>query len=312
MARHGKARPGVARLGKAGEAGAVWQGAVRFGAARRGMGSSNQGHLNMGKIITIRASSIKTLLDCPARFEATQIRGIRMPTNGKAQLGRAVHASTAVFDQANIDGSPVTADDAAGALVDAIHRPDDDVEWDDDLTARDAENIGLSLHRKYCDTIAPQQVYAAVEANCDRMEITDLGIALTGTTDRIRRTDSGFGIADLKTGKQAVHTDGTVDIAKHITQLGVYELLAESATGVAMTEPAQVIGMQTGKTEKAQRIGMREVTTARDLLVGTEHQPGVLEFVAKLVHQGLFYGNPSSPMCSPKYCPVFQTCHFKG
>lgn len=261
--------------------------------------------------VTIRASSIKTLLDCPARFEATQIRGMRMPSNGKATLGKAVHASTAVFDQAKLDGNPLLADEAAGALVDAIHRPDEEVQWDEDMAPSDAESIGLALHRKYCDVIAPAQDYVAVEATCERLEITDLGIALTGTTDRIRRVGDGYGIADLKTGKAAVRTDGSVDVSKHVVQLGVYELLAENAIGMQMTAPAQIVGMQTGKTDKAQRVGTADVHTARELLIGTQDQPGVLEYAAKLIHQGLFYGNASSPMCDPKYCPAYNQCHFR-
>lgn len=262
-------------------------------------------------IVTIRASSLSGLFDCPARWEAHQIRGLRLPRSGKAQLGTAVHASTAVFDQSTLDGAGVTADEAAAAAVDAIHRPTEDVQWDDDMPASDAEKIARALHTRYCAEIAPKQDYAAVEVKCERLEIADLGIALTGTTDRVRRSDSGFGIADLKTGKQAVAADGTVATAKHAMQLGVYELLAENASGIEITEPAQIIGMQTGKTEKAQRVGTAEVHTTRELLVGTADQPGVLEHASRLIHTGAFYGNPSSPLCNPKYCAAYPTCHFR-
>lgn len=262
-------------------------------------------------VVTIRASALKDLMDCPARFEAKHIRGLRMPRSGKAQLGTAIHASTGVFDQAKLDGNAMKPDDAAGALVDAIHRPDEEVEWDDDLRAAEAEKIGLALHLKYCEKIAPVQDYAAVEVRCERLEIADLGIALTGTTDRVRRTDAGFGIADLKTGKAAVRADGSVDTARHAMQLGVYELLAENASGISITEPAQIVGMQTGKTDKAQRVGTAEVHTARELLIGTQDQPGVLEHAAQLIHRAMFYGNPSSPLCHERYCPAFKTCHYR-
>ena len=55
--------------------------------------------------ITIRASSLGNLFDCPARWAATHIDGLRTPSNGKARLGTAVHASTAVYDQSTIDGA---------------------------------------------------------------------------------------------------------------------------------------------------------------------------------------------------------------
>lgn len=262
-------------------------------------------------VVTIRASSLSTLFDCPARFEATHIRGLRLPRSGAAQLGTAVHASTAAYDQSKIAGDGITVDEAAAAAVDAIHKPQEDVRWDDDLPPSDAEKIALALHANYCEKIAPAQEYAAVEVKCERLEIADLAIALTGTTDRVRRTESGFGIADLKTGKQAVSADGTVATAKHAMQLGVYELLAENASGIPITEPATIIGMQTGKTPKAQRVGTAEVHTARDLLVGTADQPGVLEHASRLIHSGAFYGNPSSPLCNPKYCAAFTTCQFR-
>lgn len=263
------------------------------------------------QVVTIRASSLAGLFDCPAMWYAHHIRGLKLPRSGKAQLGTAVHASTAVYDKSKLDGSGITVDEAAAAAVDAIHKPEEEVSWDDDMPATDAEKIARALHSRYCSEIAPRQDYAAVEVKCERLEIADLGIALTGTTDRVRRVESGYGIADLKTGKQAVAADGTVATAKHAVQLGVYELLAENASGIPITEPAQIIGMQTGKTEKAQRVGVAEVHTARELLVGTEDQPGVLEHASRLIHSGAFYGNPSSPLCNPKYCAAYATCTFR-
>ena len=105
--------------------------------------------------ITIRASSLGSLFDCPARWAATHIDGMRMPSNGKATLGRAVHASTAVYDQSTLDGAGITIDEAAGAAVDAIYRPDEEVVWNDGESQQEAEQIALSLHAKYCTTIAP-------------------------------------------------------------------------------------------------------------------------------------------------------------
>lgn len=262
-------------------------------------------------IVTVRASALKTLMDCPARFEATQIRGLKTPRNGKAQLGTAIHASTALFDKSTLEGSGLTPDDCTGALVDAIHKPEEDVAWEEDLAASEAESIGRALHTKYCAEIAPTQDYAAVEVLCERLEITDLGLALTGTTDRIRKTDSGYGIADLKTGKTAVRADGTVSTAGHAVQLGVYELLAENASGLQITEPATIIGLQTGKTDKGQRAGTAEVHSAREMLVGTADQPGVLEHAAQLIHRGIFFGNPNSHLCHERYCPIYKTCHYR-
>ena len=261
--------------------------------------------------ITIRASSLGSLFDCPARWAAIQIDGMRMPSNGKAALGKAVHASTAVFDQSTIDGAGITVDEAAGAAVDAIHRPKEETVWGEDESPQEAEKIALSLHRKYCTAIAPAQDYTAVEVLCERLEIADLGIALTGTTDRVRRVGDGFGIADLKTGKAAVAADGTVKTAGHAYQMGVYEILAEFGAGVPITAPAEIIGLNTAKTEKSQRVGKGSVTGTRAVLLGDGEHMGVLEIAARIVHSGNFYGNPRSMMCDRRYCPIYHLCRFR-
>lgn len=265
----------------------------------------------MNDLTMIRASSLGELFDCPARWAAKHLDGLRMPRSAAAQLGTAVHAGTAAFDASRLPGgTPISADDAAGALVDAIHHPEEDVDWDD-TPPRNAERIALALHTKYCADIAPTQTYLGVEVKCERLDLPELGIALTGTTDRVRKTARGHGIADLKTGGKAVGTDGKAITKGHGAQLGVYELLAAHAMGLQITEPAQIVGMQTGLTSAAQRVGTGEVSNARAALVGTADSPGLLEYASKVIGSGSFYGNPKSFLCSAKYCPAHATCRFK-
>lgn len=261
--------------------------------------------------VTIRASSLGSLFDCPARWAATHIDKMRMPSSGKAALGKAVHASTAVYDQSTIDGAGITIDEAAGAAVDAIHRPDEDTVWSDGESPQEAEKIAISLHTKYCTQIAPSQEYTAVEVLCERLEIADLGIALTGTTDRIRFTREGYGIGDIKTGKQAVGSDGTVKTSGHAAQAGVYELLAEFGSGLPITAPAEIIGLNTAKTENSQRIGIGLIHDARGALLGTENSPGLLYHASKIIHSGDFYGNSKSMMCDRRYCPIHGGCKWR-
>ncbi len=261
--------------------------------------------------VVIRASSLGELFDCPARWEAKHVLGLRLPMSGAAALGKAVHASTAVFDQAAIDRSGITAEDAAAAAVDSIHKPDEDVQWDDDWQPASAETVALALHRRYCRDVAPAQEYRAVEVRCERLEISDLGIALTGTVDRVHAGPEGNGITDLKTGKSAVAADGTVSTKGHAYQLGVYELLAQAASGVPITAPAQIVGMNTAKTEKAQRIAIAPVRDARAVLLGDETMPGILQTAAAIVRGGAFYGNPRSMLCNRTYCPRFETCAYR-
>ena len=267
--------------------------------------------MKISTIVSIRASSLGELFDCPARWASKHIHGMNMPSSGAAQLGTAVHAGTAAFDASRLPGgTAISADDAAAVLVDTIYKPECEVDWADDKP-QDAERIALALHAKYCSEIAPTQNYAAVEIACERLEIADLGIALTGTTDRVRNTADGYAISDIKTGKTAVSADGTVKTAGHAFQLGVYELLAEFSSGLPITGPAQIIGLNTGKTPAAQRSGLGQVVGARDTLLGDGETPGVLEEASRLIHSGSFYGNPRSMLCSEKYCPNFRVCKFR-
>ena len=101
------------------------------------------------------------------------------------------------------------------------------MDWGED-SPREAERIALALHGLYCRNIAPARNYVAVEATCERLEITDLGLALTGTTDRITTNALGdLGIADIKTGKTAVAADGTAEMTG--------ERKADSAKQIATT-----------------------------------------------------------------------------
>lgn len=263
-------------------------------------------------IVSIRASSLSSAFDCPARFEATQLRGLRIPSSGAAQLGTAIHASTALYDQSKLDGELLTIDETAAAAVDGIYKPENDVIWADDYTQKEAEKTAIALHSRYCSEIAPTQNYVAVEANCESLEITDLGIALTGTTDRIVQVGDGYAIRDLKSGKTAVGADGAVKTQGHALQLAVYELLAEKAAGVPINEPAQIIGLTTGKTEKGQRVAISaDIVGIREILIGDEESPGALEVVSRMIKTGIFFGNPRSQLCNSKYCPIFNTCRWR-
>jgi hypothetical protein len=241
-----------------------------------------------------------------------------MPTSYKARLGTAVHAGTAAFDQARLDGTPITADAAAGALVDALYKTvddegrDDQVDWEGE-NPKQFEQIGLALHTTYCNGIALQQDYVAVELRCENLHFADLGLTLTGTTDRVyRAADGQLGITDIKTGATAVGSDGAVKTTGHAAQLGVYSLLAEFGVGHPVTAPAQIVGMQTGKTPKAQRVAVGQIDDVRTVLVGDEDDPGLLEHASRIIRSGSFYGNPRSMLCSEKFCPAFQSCKFRG
>lgn len=262
--------------------------------------------------VTIRASSFGSLFDCPARWIAIHIEGKRSPSSANSALGTGVHAGTAVYDASRLpECSPVSVDDAKQAAFESVTKPREDVDWEDEQPAKVAD-VAVSLTERYCTLFAPTIEYAAVEISVDSLLLTDLDIILTGHTDRVRRTENGLGICDLKTGKTAVGTDGKAKTQGHAAQLGVYEIVAETALDVRMDLPAEIIGLQTNLTAEKQRIGVGEIEGAREVLIGNEEHTGLLNVAAQLVHGDIApWGNPKSMMCHKRYCPNFQTCFWR-
>lgn len=262
--------------------------------------------------LTIRASSWAGLFDCAYRWEGIHLRGLRNVVGLRAALGTAIHAGTAVFDQARITGDSVSADDAAGVLVDKLHDPEN--EFDparDDLTIPEAEKIGVTLLSKYCFEVSPKYNFVAVEMETNPLDIDCGGgviVRLTGTMDRarIRKGDHGVGIADLKSGSAAVQK-GVAVTKGHGPQVGTYELLYEHTTGEPITDTAEIIGL---KTKGTAEIATGIVKNAKRAMVGTEDQPGLIEFAAEMFKTGRFFPNPKSLLCSDKFCPRHNACIF--
>ncbi|MBP6776237.1 MAG: PD-(D/E)XK nuclease family protein [Piscinibacter sp.] len=261
--------------------------------------------------VTIRASSLGALFDCPTRWCAIHLEGRRVPSNGKAALGRSIHAGTAVFDADRVRGVLPSLSAAEDAAVEALRKPGEEVVWDEEAVDK-AEGVARSLTGRYCTLESPRHEFVAVEASVEALHITDLGLVLAGTTDRVRRTEAGYGIADLKSGKQAVGTDGRAKTKGHASQLGVYELVAQAATKLPIDAPALVIGLQTNLTPDKQRIGTAEIEGAREVLLGDESHSGLLHTAARIVHGEIEpWGNPQSVMCHATYCPNFNSCFWR-
>jgi hypothetical protein len=262
---------------------------------------------------TVRASSWPTLFDCSLRWYYQNVMRLSLPASGKARLGTALHRSTAAFDAPRVAGGDGNLDEACGVVADAITKPDEEVQWDDDLKLTEAVGIGVALTTKYATKIAPLRRYRAVEINCEGMNIaTDDGvIRLTGTTDRVRLTDDGReGISDIKSGKTAVAPDGKANTKGHHLQTGIYRIMAEHALQRPLDAPDEVIGLNTAKTDAAQRVGTAEIRDSRAPLVGDADTPGMIELAARMLKTGTFPPNPKSMLCSAKYCAGYSKCRY--
>ena len=268
----------------------------------------------MSEPFKVRASSWAKLFDCAYKFEGENLLGMRKPSGPPALLGTAIHAGTAAFDLARLQGSPITADDACGALVDALQHPKDDVDWsaDDDITPVSAERVGLTLVTRYCTEWSPKFTFEAVELETKPMDIDCGGgvvVRLTGTLDRSRviaGANGGKAIYDLKSGGTAVQK-GLAKTKGHRAQLGTYELLEAHTTGEPCTLPAGIIGL---KTKGTPEIATGEIRNARELMVGTAEAPGLLQHAALMFRTGMFPPNPSSHLCAEKFCARWHACPY--
>ncbi len=264
------------------------------------------------RIIPIRASSFGTFFDCALRFEAEQILKRTKRGSLRAWLGTSIHAGTAAFDQAKLDGAPISADDAAGVMVDMLWTPDEALERDPKFSLQQAERVALTLLSRYCAEIAPKFEYLSVEMPLKPMRI-DLGegyvIEFTGTMDRARVVLSlnGDVIADVKSGGRLIDREtGRVIVKARAAQVGIYQLLKENTDG-RPTVGSQIIGLQTSATPA---IGISHIFDAKAQLLGDETRPGLIEIAGKMLKAGVFPPNPSSQLCSKRYCSNWDFCSY--
>jgi PD-(D/E)XK nuclease superfamily len=260
----------------------------------------------------VRASSWGALFDCAYKWEWETLLGHRKPSGLRAALGTALHASTAVYDQAVIDEAPVRASDAAAVLIEKLFKPEYDVDLSqDELSLGEAEKIGLILHTRYCHEISARMNYAEVETDLEPLEI-DCGsgtiVVLTGKMDRARvaKTDTGgFVIPDLKSGKSVIEK-GEAKIKGRSAQIGTYQLLYENTRDV-ITEGGQVIALST--TSKP-ALAVSKVFDAKRVMVGAPGERGLIEWGAEMFRSGFFPPNPQSNLCNKKYCARWEHCSF--
>jgi hypothetical protein len=263
-------------------------------------------------IVEVRCSSWGRLFDCSHAWEGEQLLGMRRPAGIRATLGTAVHASTAAFDQAKLDHSPITSSDAADVFIHTLHHPTDDVDYKQDksITMKQAEVIGLTLHAKYCADISPLFDYKAVEMQMAPVDI-DVGggmtIRLKGTMDRARvaKAEGGIVIPDIKTGARLIEQERVI-LKGRAAQLGAYQVMYEENTG-ERTVGAQIIALQTTSATLAL---VSPVFDAKQSMLGTPTQKGMIEYAAGMFKSGDFLPNPQSSLCSEKFCARWNSCLF--
>lgn len=260
----------------------------------------------MSETFKVRSSSFGSFFDCSRRWAEINLYGNSMPSTAPACIGSAVHESTAVFDQHVADGDPVSILDSAEVAVNYIRQPEEEVSWGD--VSRDkAVERALGVHTRYCNEVAPTMNYKEIERALEPLQIdvnSDVTIELTGTLDRVYEIENKYGVSDVKTGIRAL----SMNEGKHKAQVGIYSLLAENTLHIPMTLPETIIALQTSDNYGAE---VKTINNARVALLGDHENIGLLEVMGDDLKKGSFYGNSSSWLCSPKFCPHYKKCIYK-
>jgi hypothetical protein len=266
--------------------------------------------------VFIRASSLSGYADCPRRaaakifaaavkemgFELRQI-----PSSIGASIGTAVHTGMATTlmhkaETGELAPEDATTDEVIASLRD---RAAEGVLFDRETPELNtAEQQALRMTRVYRSTVAPQIEPILVERRLEA-EVKP-GLILTGQSDVIAREPGK--VRDLKTGNK---------MGNHAPQIGAYSLLARS-TGVEINA-ACIDFVQRVSMKKPQPDAIsspveviRAETAAINVIRRMDHDLQV--FTAGDHEQGLaagdpwaFLANPSSMLCSAKWCPAHGT-----
>lgn len=262
----------------------------------------------------VRASSLTGYPDCPRRWASSALRDelrtagyeIRDSQRGiGAAIGTAVHAGACQTLRAKIGtGVPCPDSEATDATVQALQEQTaEGVEFDRDIKSRnDGEQVALRMLRVYRAQVAPQIQPLTVEERLEIQLTPDL--VLTGQSDVIAREPGK--LRDLKTGARK---------RNHLPQLGAYALLnrvnglnvesggVDFIARVAPHKPqpdADIYSIPLAQAEVAAVSILRHITRAiSGFRSGAD---GILP--GDPWH---FPANPSSMLCSAKWCTAHGT-----
>lgn len=256
----------------------------------------------------IRASSVPNYPDCPLRWAAEHLRGEvetmgyelrRLPRHVGAANGTAVHKAGAHLLTGKMETGELEDADAAIEIgIESLRSQAGEAEilWDGTTPEMNtAEQQILRQVVVYRNDVAPGLEPVTVEQSYEA-EIKP-GFVVRGHPDVLVPMD----LHDLKTGKTT---------RNHAGQLGTYALLARSAGEKADRAYIDFIQRVSLKTRQP-----RPEREEYDVAHAEQHAYRVIQRIVRDVEafretgdlQGAFLANPSSFLCSDRYCPAWGT-----
>ena len=274
--------------------------------------------------VIIRPSSLSMYADCPRRGAARlfwrEIKAagfvLRRGVRGiGAIVGTAVHsAAEVVYTKKAKTGTTPKEYAAIDITITALEKgiAGDPVEYDGPRgvthNRADALAQAVRMTRSYFRTVVPQVSPILVEERLEA-EVAP-GVVLSGQPDIVAREPNG--VRDLKTG---------VRVGSHAPQIGAYSLLAR-AHGIEIDEAAidWLPRVATGKPQPdpvSVKVRLAQAETAAANII--RHMKSDLRTFRdgdpeRRILPGdpwSFLANPSSTLCSAKWCPAHGTdfCH---
>ena len=236
---------------------------------------------------TLSPSSIRTYLDCGAKYYYKYALELPDPPGANMVRGRIVHRMAEEYYRSTLAGARPDVDDMQDcyesiweeSTADAVFEAGDDI---DGLKAQAAV-----LSRKYLEEVAPEIQPAAMELPVSG-EIG--GVRIHGVVDLL---DTQGRIIDLKAPKR---TPSGVD-ASYAFQMATYAQLTPGATG-----EVRVDYVIPNKSPKLVTIGYK-VSEADRRLTETLYPR-----VQQAIQEGRFLPNRNSTLCSRKGCNFWREC----
>jgi hypothetical protein len=272
----------------------------------------------------VRASSLTNYPDCPRRAATRMIgqeikaagydlRGL--PNGIGAAVGTSVHrAASLILDEKAKSGSVPPLDVSADAAIETLRNETAPGISMDSTTVdlNEAEQQVLRMSAVYRRDVAPDIRPLLVET---RIEATvpwsTQGLVLTGQGDVIAREPGR--VRDLKTGTK---------LKTHGPQIGAYSLLARSngieinEVGIDFIQRVHITSRTKCQSQPAAVIQKHNIQVAETAAANVlRHIDGDIAVFRngdpeRRLLPGdpwAFAANPSSVLCSPKYCPAHGT-----
>jgi len=265
--------------------------------------------LKPDSLITIRPSGVSSFMSCPKKYAAHNFMGYKGWGSFATVRGTGVHSGAEqIWTESIKAGSKIiNKTQAQDAAVQSVERAfeDEDIRLDDtDFTqtkdnAKDAAASGVA---SYCDLAQDIEVPLLVE---HFMEF-DLGdnIILKGTADFI---GSDGRIEDIKTSSKKATT------SMYTAQLSVYARLAELNDIKVDMENSRIQNIAYLKDKvQGHLLPFKLNHTLSSYLVNTLKDRSILVRQNPYELDLLFPANPSSYLCSSKYCAYYDKCEAHG